>query len=137
MKTTTRVTYRRKPIHITCPHCQKSFNRKDNYIRHVRTHSGEYPHRCPHSNCAKGFTRSDSLVRHLSLNHSKVDQTNNFSDSDCRSATFENSHQTVMDDLPKLSCVLSRDTSVMCIHNLVDGSSKTESPMELSFVLNN
>ncbi|KAK9762195.1 hypothetical protein K7432_012311 [Basidiobolus ranarum] len=146
MKAATRTTYRRKPIQITCSVCQKSFNRKDNYMRHFRTHTGEYPHPCPHFNCGKGFTRSDQLLRHLNSKHSESSPRNGSPDSDCGSATSEDSLQTVTDQHPEFSTVLSHyaykssSTSPMCIHNLINDSvmiaPQSESRMQLNFLLN-
>ncbi|ORY07431.1 hypothetical protein K493DRAFT_197704, partial [Basidiobolus meristosporus CBS 931.73] len=51
--------------HFQCPVCKKTFGRRDNYKRHFRIHSGEYPHICPVPGCNKGFTRSDQISRHL------------------------------------------------------------------------
>ncbi|ORX94305.1 hypothetical protein K493DRAFT_173095, partial [Basidiobolus meristosporus CBS 931.73] len=52
-----------------CIACCKSFNRKDNYLRHFRTHIGDFPHPCPYERCDQGFTRSDQLARHFASKH--------------------------------------------------------------------
>ncbi|ORY07433.1 hypothetical protein K493DRAFT_310176 [Basidiobolus meristosporus CBS 931.73] len=143
--TATRTTYRRKPIQITCSVCQKSFNRKDNYMRHFRTHTGEYPHPCPHTNCGKGFTRSDQLLRHLNSKHAELAPRTGSPESDCGSATSEDSLQTVADHLvPDYTIPDYRkqafSQSPMCIKNLVNDtvliSPRLESRMELNFLLN-
>ncbi|KAK9759532.1 hypothetical protein K7432_017394, partial [Basidiobolus ranarum] len=96
MKSSPRTTYRRKPMHITCSVCEKSFNRKDNFMRHYRTHTGEHPHPCPHPKCDKGFTRSDQLLRHLNSKHPEQSWRPSSPHSDCGSASSEDSLLTVI-----------------------------------------
>ncbi|KAK9762193.1 hypothetical protein K7432_012309 [Basidiobolus ranarum] len=96
--------YRRKPVTINCSLCEKTFNRKDNYLRHYRSHTGDLPHMCPHSSCKKGFTRSDQLVRHIASKHNDTHYRNESPDSSS-SAYSDDSLQTVRmyDHLPTLS----------------------------------
>lgn len=51
-----------------CFSCDRTYERQDHLVRHLKSHDNARGHRCP--DCGKGFNRADLLNRHRS-NHAK------------------------------------------------------------------
>ncbi|XP_065442646.1 zinc finger protein 777-like isoform X1 [Chrysemys picta bellii] len=45
-----------------CPECGKCFSRREHFVQHQRTHTGERSYVCPE--CGKGFTQQSNLTNH-------------------------------------------------------------------------
>ncbi|XP_044155042.1 oocyte zinc finger protein XlCOF19-like [Bufo gargarizans] len=54
--------HQRQEKQFSCSECGKCFQRKSNFVRHLRTHTGEKPFSC--SECEKCFNAKSDLVKH-------------------------------------------------------------------------
>jgi hypothetical protein len=55
----------RKTRPYECHACGKAFLRASHLSTHMRTHSGEKPHKCVHDGCGKAFAQSSNLRTHM------------------------------------------------------------------------
>ena len=52
-----------------CPRCGKKSKSTHYHEVHVRTHTGEKPHLCPHPGCPKAFNDLYVMKKHVSIHH--------------------------------------------------------------------
>ncbi|KAK9693623.1 hypothetical protein K7432_013829 [Basidiobolus ranarum] len=136
MKISLRNDNRRKSASIICSVCAKTFNRKDNYLRHFRSHTGELPHLCPHQSCTKGFTRSDQLIRHVASKHhadcARIGTPESYlSDSTCSEDSIQTIHSP--DYYPEVS---SKAATLIAMTITLQRSSHPCTRMNLEYLLN-
>jgi general transcription factor IIIA len=59
-----------KPFSCDFEGCDKSFKRKDQLMRHIRSHTGEKNHVCGKDGCGRAFITAAQLQRHINVHGS-------------------------------------------------------------------
>lgn len=58
-----------KTIKCTYPNCPKTFNRPARLAAHLRSHTGDRPHKCPYEGCGKAYLEEKHLAQHVKGSH--------------------------------------------------------------------
>lgn len=54
----------KEPKRYQCKTCEKCFTTLGHLARHMRIHTGERKHKCPHPGCDSRFARQDNCMQH-------------------------------------------------------------------------
>ncbi|KAH7113042.1 hypothetical protein EDB81DRAFT_893731 [Dactylonectria macrodidyma] len=87
---------------LSCGTCNTTFQRREHYQRHLRTHTKEKPFAC--SECAQSFGRVDSLARHHTAIHLHADKQDNESNSERQSKHRRVAHACKPCSTSKVRC---------------------------------
>ena len=80
--------YSAAPHKIACPYCERKFPWTSSLKRHILTHTGHKPYKCPE--CTLWFTTKSNCDRHLIRKHGNVGSNNNNGSADQNSYTMRN-----------------------------------------------
>ena len=72
--------YSAAPHKIACPYCERKFPWTSSLKRHILTHTGHKPYKCPE--CTLWFTTKSNCDRHLIRKHGNTVGTNNNNSAD-------------------------------------------------------
>ncbi|GAV05645.1 hypothetical protein RvY_15745 [Ramazzottius varieornatus] len=77
---------------MKCLYCEYVSSKKYLLIRHMRCHSDERPHQCPHSGCSRSFKTTSSLQNHMNTHSGTKPHACKYDDCD---ASFTTSGELV------------------------------------------